>query len=605
MLNAALTALGFFLAAAGALHLLYSALCAFSWQNFLMSDYGVYTNTLWNLAHGRGFRFLVDHDYLKTHLSFSLALLAPLIRVWDDPRLLIWVQWLFLVGGSALLWRVMLRGGVALPLRAVLLALFMAHPFTQSVMISEFHFVSAYLLLFPWLLHHLLLRRAWTWLPLLIILGLREEAGLLAVPMLIHATLRERWKPGWAWVALTVFYVVAAVLWIYPLVHGESLFSVRNQEVTGGWHLWSAAELGARATATGRLVAVGLPFLTLPRKAWMPLLVLPCVAWVLSMASGFARQYSLGFHYPAAPFSLLVTAMVMGAYTVFKAPADRPGPGIMRTLSIVMLVLVVADHVFWGYIGGGGRCDKVYLRPNPRGAALMSVARQAPRRGLLLAEQSLAPMRANRADIVTWRYWRPEEQTVDAVLFDINDRGHRRERVVQWVCHGEMRCTAKAWPYVLLECTPAPQVDEQTLSLFEPGLLVVASMPGHGGANRFEPGYGVVRTWEGDGSRAPINLAHGRCVRLKPGAYVVELSLRSRRPRRNVRDTYGALSLHGFNQADALVEIEIPPVPSGEWRTVRLPFKLAAVTDIEPRITGGDAPLWLLTVVFKPDLPKQ
>ena len=66
-------------------HLLFSALAAFSAQNYLMSDYGVYTNTIYNIAHGNGFKFLSEHSYLRTHLSFSLALLAPLFWLYSSP----------------------------------------------------------------------------------------------------------------------------------------------------------------------------------------------------------------------------------------------------------------------------------------------------------------------------------------------------------------------------------------------------------------------------------------------------------------------------------------------------------------------------------------
>ena len=96
-----------------ALHLLYSAMCAFSWKNFLMMDYGAYTNFLYNLAHGDGFRFLHEHNYLKTHLSFSFILLTPLVHLWASPLLLIVVQWLFLVGGATFLWRFLRRAGTA------------------------------------------------------------------------------------------------------------------------------------------------------------------------------------------------------------------------------------------------------------------------------------------------------------------------------------------------------------------------------------------------------------------------------------------------------------------------------------------------------------
>jgi hypothetical protein len=80
-------------------HLLYSAMCALSWKNFLMMDYGAYTNFLYNLAHGDGFRFL-----LRTQLPENppLLLLHPpgaRSSISGNLRLLlILIQWLFLDG---------------------------------------------------------------------------------------------------------------------------------------------------------------------------------------------------------------------------------------------------------------------------------------------------------------------------------------------------------------------------------------------------------------------------------------------------------------------------------------------------------------------------
>ena len=95
-LHRALTAAAAALCAAAAAALLYSAYCAFSWGKFPLYDYVIYTNMLWNSGHGRLFRMLVDQSYLRVHLSFTLALIGPLFRIWDHPFLPALVQWLAL-----------------------------------------------------------------------------------------------------------------------------------------------------------------------------------------------------------------------------------------------------------------------------------------------------------------------------------------------------------------------------------------------------------------------------------------------------------------------------------------------------------------------------
>jgi hypothetical protein len=56
-----------------------------TWGKFQLVDYGLYVNLIWNTAHGRPFRLLVDESYLTRHLSFTLALLAPFFWIWDHP----------------------------------------------------------------------------------------------------------------------------------------------------------------------------------------------------------------------------------------------------------------------------------------------------------------------------------------------------------------------------------------------------------------------------------------------------------------------------------------------------------------------------------------
>jgi len=134
-----------------ALGLLWSGFCAFTWRKFGLFDYGVYTNMIWNSGHGQLFRCLLDRTYLATHLSFSLALLGPLFYLWDHPFMLWVAQWLMLISGALILLRGALRAHVPAFLAwAIVLFLFGYH-LNQQVLLSEFHGVSAYLLLVPWL----------------------------------------------------------------------------------------------------------------------------------------------------------------------------------------------------------------------------------------------------------------------------------------------------------------------------------------------------------------------------------------------------------------------------------------------------------------------
>ena len=216
-----------------AARILYGAYCGFTSGEFAFFDYGVYTNTAWNLGHGNGFTFLVDKSYLTTHLSFSLMLLGPLFHIWDHPFLLALAQWLMLIGGAILIWRAASRAGVAQARIAALLFLFVAHPFTQQVLLCSFHGVGFYYWLLPWFYYTLAYRRRWCWMPWILLLGLREDAFITLLPLLLYFAIRDRWRAGYVMAVLSLLYGISAIFILYPAINGISLFERRGTEIAG------------------------------------------------------------------------------------------------------------------------------------------------------------------------------------------------------------------------------------------------------------------------------------------------------------------------------------------------------------------------------------
>jgi uncharacterized membrane protein len=76
-------------------------------------DLGIMSQVLWNTAHGRLFELSLDRpldtelvgSYLGNHVRPILLLLAPLYRLWPDPRLLLILQSVALgLGAVPLFW---------------------------------------------------------------------------------------------------------------------------------------------------------------------------------------------------------------------------------------------------------------------------------------------------------------------------------------------------------------------------------------------------------------------------------------------------------------------------------------------------------------------
>lgn len=381
--------------------LLYCSFTLFTWFRYQINDQGIYTNFLWNSAHGQPFRYLMGQSYLSVHLSFTLLLLAPLFHVWDHPYLLCVVQWIAGVGGSLLAGWIARRSGLRGPLPAVLMLFFLAYPFTQSVLLCDFHGVCLYYVLFPALYACLRFRRGWAWLPVVLIAGLREEAALLVVPMLAWFAARERWRGGWILAGLALLYAAFALLVLFPQLNDMHLLERRS-------NYFAPSKVVGTFTAAGFATrAVALAWFFLPavliarRRAWLPVLVFPSVALLIPMFSAVPRINSLSVMYSAAPFALLVLALIevlrlRAASGRLQQPL-RPGLLLASATLVAVLAAEFAPDSF------DRRRDLRHWRVNPDGLDVVRVARAVPADGPLYTTRSLAGLCANRRDLLVYR----------------------------------------------------------------------------------------------------------------------------------------------------------------------------------------------------------
>ncbi len=452
-----------------AVQVLYSAYCAFSWQNYMMYDYGVYTNTIYNLAHGYGFRFLVDNNYLKTHLSFSLALLAPFMRLWASPYFLIVFQWLFLAGGGIIFLRIMVRLKLARSLQSALMLLWFCYPFTQSVMLSEFHGVSFYLFLFPWLLHCLLFNRPMTAVPWICILGVREEAGLLIIPLFLLFAVREKWNPGYIFAALSLAYVVFGIMYLYPEANSFPITEFRRNDATLPAVLKGATMQGfrLRAVATGWILLPCLPFIFFLRGMRTTVFIFTSMAWIISMASGVERQFSLQFHYSAPVFTLMLCGLI---YACGKGLPLIDGEGkkvMMTALFSTWLVLSVGfSHFQHGFFLGGKGAHFHYAGVNENYSALRSVTRDLPEEGILLTSSFLGPHVSARPDLLVWEEGNPLLYNIEWILFYFREYSEKEmiRKVMDSEAFGVYRCSL---PFILLKKGHNPSQNKDVMSVIQ------------------------------------------------------------------------------------------------------------------------------------------
>jgi uncharacterized membrane protein len=589
--------------------LLYSPFCMFTRLKMQINDYGTYTNALWNTAHGEWFRYLMDLSYLRTHLSLTLALVAPLFHVWDHPFLLAVVQWSCGVGGS--LWMAWLAHRRQLSRVEVVtfLFFFLAYASMQSVLLCDFHGVCLYFVLFPWLYLELTRQRLLALAPLALILGLREDAALLVVPMILYFAVARRWRTGYVLAGLALLYTVVAVQWLFPWVNSVSLWERRADLVDGEKVVGELLRTGLenRLVALFWLFLPAFPLLT--RRDALPIVLFPLAALAIVMSSAHPYNYSLDKQYPAPAFTLMVLGMIetLGARRASAPPAAAPS----LRLPLYLVAVTLVAHFGMGQlpIGQRNRTRALMMPPSPAGLGALQVANRLPKEGVLLTTSRLCGTCSNRRDLLCWGRMNDGEDRMDLVFFDCGtlfaDEGSN------WMARvrsGEFGATYFDQHLAILARGAKSEITEEVLSAYDNlgRTVVFPRTRSHQGTTAFTRSGIPTRYWHGNGSKAPANLSHGSSVTLPPGRYAARFRLRALPPARAVRGHWGFFELFAAGQpqplATGLVAQKAPGAEEFTWQS--LDFTLPKTTAVEVRVTAGDAELWLDRVVFVPLPPR-
>ena len=595
--------------------LIHAAYCAFTNRLFTLFDYGLYTNMIWNSGRGRFFRCLLDDSYLKTHLSFSLVPLGLAYYVWDHCFTLWMLQWLSLIAGACIVAAVGVRHKLRLDLLAAILLFMVGYHYSQAVMLSEYHGISAYLFLLPWLYYCLSFNKRWVWLPLVLIAGLREDAFLLALPMLLYVAVRDRWKAGYWYAGGAVVYGIVAIVGLFPLLAGASLIERRGREI----RLWSALQQvlsGAEGTGGGRpmfdregltLRGWSLFWLTLPtvpfwrRRGWVPLLVFPSLPLLQAMGSHFKLQYMMAVHYPAPILACLVPAMLEAVRP--RDESSPPAPAGVPWATLYLLILTTVSHVLYGFVPGGGnrrQYAQYYARPHIDGVKALRAVKHLPRTGTVICSWKRAGFCANRSDLMVWRKFDPQRHSFDIVFESLGgmaskEGAHLRERLQA----GTFGVRYFDGDYVIMEQGHDTARNAAVLAAAagEGGIVQLVDSFRHGGGEKTHGGR-PVRYWAGRRSTAEI-VAYGRGMQLEPGRYRAAFHFAARAPAG--AGHWGHLGLHVLNQPAVLVDAQVEPVATtgDEMRVQSMAFELTERTVVEPRVTGAAARLWMWKVEFR------
>lgn len=589
----------FLAAAASAGLLLYASYCAFTQYKLAASgDYIRYTNALWNTAHGEWFRYWAgEASYLGKHLSYSLALLAPLFHVWDDPFLLSVLQWLLIVAGGGLLLATGRRIGVPLLICASVLLFWVSYHFTQALQLCEFHGTVGYMILLPWLYWTLCGARRWAWLPLALLCGLREEAGLYALPLLVWFAARDRWRAGWWHAAAALAYVAVSVFWIYPAINDvPSIFSARKEIFEG------VAE-PAPGMWQGRAQAIAwalLPILPFARRRLVPFMILVPLPLAANLLSKWPPQYTLGIHYAANVMAALAIAMLESARR--DHPRARPGAG-WGTALLLVAATALSFQVRGFLLGARTELGPIYREPRLEGHNLWRfVAPHVPRGGALTSERDLQAMLANRRDLVQDRFQNPSSSRVP-VSVAVCRLQRLTDEYADLLRRGEWGVRYYDGRFVVLEQGAPVEKNAELLGDFGRSVFGFGYTRSRYGSNRVDPERGLARFWQGVNSSNDYPVSTGSVVNVRAGTHRFEIWYRTE-PVRGAVDRPGRIILKVKSSARNNLTNDIPLAGHGRWQLCQIDFAVTNKTRIELMVMGGANPLWLNRAIFIPHIDR-
>jgi uncharacterized membrane protein len=350
-------------------------------------DLGIYDQGTWLLSRFQApFVTVRGLDLFGQHASYVLVLVAPLYRLWPDPRLLLLLQAIALAVPAWVVYRLGARhlGNPAAGL-AVAIA-YLAYPAMQWALTWQFHpetLAAAFLTLAALAADGRRTRLMALWLGLALLC--REDVGLAVAGfggllMLTgqRVTGRRVLVAGLAWWLLATFLLI-------PWANGRptNLFEL-NYGITG---LGPVALLRALPSMAGRVLATALsnqglgylllvlvPLLALPLLA--PKALLPVApALFLNLAAVPPEQHQIRYQYLAIVAPFLAIATVRGLAVV----AARRRALLAPALIALVVVALAMDQRFgpapWSH-------DKIVSTASPadgaRRRALAMIPPSAP-----------------------------------------------------------------------------------------------------------------------------------------------------------------------------------------------------------------------------------
>jgi uncharacterized membrane protein len=404
-------------------------------------DLGLFSNAIWNTAHGRfmASTFLPTGTFTSEHFTPTLALLAPLHwTAWGTEAMLLF-QCAFLVSGVIPVYLLATRAsgpgmGLALGLA------YLGYPSLHANALWDFHELSLSGPVMLWLIWAVLERRAVVyWICLVSLLGLREDLAFAGLGIALWLALLGRRRAALVTVALSLAsFACAVVLMPDAATHLDryKAFMPGRRHGTPGL-LWTLAlqptlvvSQVMRPEKLLFLFSLALPTLgaaLLARRARVLLLF----GLALTLLSSSPYVTHIYFHYNSTLYPVLFACAPAGLVRMQAFLSERAGIEQERARSALSLGVLAA--ALGSCLSYGGLHDNPVFATGfdhparsldaaaaERIAWLRTQIEALPEDAIIATSGRVGPHLANRPNVRAWIH-APEAEYLLALDGDLRD----------------------------------------------------------------------------------------------------------------------------------------------------------------------------------------
>lgn len=236
--------------------------------------------------------------------------------------------------------------------------------------------------------------------------------------------------------------------------------------------------------------------------------------------------------------------------------------------------------------------------------AAWSAARNIPREGSLVVSSTLMPLVGERTDSVTLESVRPGGDLPRFIFgfLTSGDTDHAGLLLKALKEEGFGQRSFDGDFFVLEKGGAAPPAPELRYVIEHwPETSFTAWTAGDIRETSYVKGAGIVRYWKGDASGRPVVVSYGKPQRLEPGQYRAVLRYMIEEKRSPLEGNGGSISLHSLGREGVIASMELGEKPEVKeaFRTANLEFLVDEAADVQSRVTGGRARLWLHWLVIE------